>query len=102
MKNRTYLIVSILLSIVGLVFILVGAVSNNIILILENVIIFALGILSLVNWSTISYQWKCKNCNKLFDISLLQNIFSINGGINHKKLKCPHCDTKTWCDGIPR
>lgn len=59
-----------------------------------------IGIGILMYWSTVSYEWVCDECGEKFNISLKQNIFGINSGVNYKSLYCPKCCKKTMCKGF--
>lgn len=46
-------------------------------------------------------EWKCKKCGNILNPSAAQVIFGINGG-DIKKLYCPHCNKKCWCEPIDK
>lgn len=99
MKSKIYFIIGLLLTVVSLTLTLVGAVLNFRIIIF-SIIGLLIGIYLLMHWSTISYKWKCDNCGKTFEITLKQNVFGKNIGVNYKELFCPYCSSKTNCKGI--
>jgi len=101
MKNKVTFIFSIVLSIVSLILIFIGAMFNYVLLII-SLICFLTGIILLMRWSTNSYKWVCDKCGETFEITLNQNIFGFNGGVNYKSLYCPKCHKKTMCKGIPK
>lgn len=99
MKNKRYFIVAIILSIVSLTLLFIGSIMNLLLAIL-SFFGFLIGIYMVMKWSTINYKWICDECKTSFDITLKQNIFSINAGVNYKRLYCPNCKKKTYCKGI--
>ncbi|MGG7142837.1 hypothetical protein ACQPVP_05165 [Clostridium nigeriense] len=99
MKNKIHFIIASLLTIVSLTLTLVGAILNFKIIIF-SIISLVIGIYLLMYWSTLSYKWKCDTCGKIFEITLKQNVFGKNIGVNYKELFCPHCLSKTNCKGI--
>jgi len=101
MKNKSYFILGTLLSILSLILIFEGLKFSIIISIIALMGLF-IGIGILMRWNTISYEWICDKCGEKFTISLKQNIFAINVGINYKNLYCPKCNKKTMCKGISK
>lgn len=99
MKNKEYLIFGILLSVVSLILLLIGTVSN-IKLLVSALVGLLIGIYILMRWSTVSYKWICDECGEIFQITLKQNVFGINSGVNYKSLYCPKCHKKTMCKGV--
>ncbi|WP_061995186.1 hypothetical protein [Clostridium sp. ATCC 25772] len=101
MKNKNYLIFSILLMIFSLILLFVGAVLNFTLFVV-SLICFFIGIALLMHWSTIGYKWICDECGETFEITFSENIFGINHGENCKSLYCPKCNKKTMCKGISK
>jgi DNA-directed RNA polymerase subunit RPC12/RpoP len=101
MKNKATLIFSIVLSAISLILIFIGAVYNLVLCIISIICLFT-GIIILMIWSTNSYKWTCDECGETFEITLKQNIFGVNAGVNYKNLHCPKCNKKTMCKGIPK
>ncbi len=101
MKNKGYLIFGILLSVVSLLLLFIGATSN-LVLFAISFIGLLIGIYTLMRWSTVRYEWICDECGKSFEITLKQNVFGVNSGVNYKNLYCPKCHKKTMCKGVPK
>lgn len=101
MKNKNQLIYCILLNTLSLTVIFVGAVLNILLLIVGVVGLF-IGIFILMYWSTVNYKWVCDECGQEFEITLKQNVFGVNAGVNYKSLYCPKCQKKTMCKGIKK
>lgn len=99
MKNKANFIFSIILSVVSLILIFIGAIFSYVLLII-SFICFITGIIMYANWSTNSYIWICDECSEGFEITLKQNVFGVNSGVNCKTLYCPKCNKKTMCKGI--
>jgi rubredoxin len=53
-------------------------------------------------WSTVNYKWVCDECGQEFEVTLKQNVFGVNAGVNYKSLYCPKCKKKTMCKGIKK
>lgn len=92
MKNKATLIFSIILIVISLILIFIGAVNS--------IICLFTGIIILMIWNTNSYKWVCDECGETFEITLKQNIFGVNAGVNYKSLYCPKCYKKTMCKGV--
>lgn len=101
MKNKGCLIFGISLSVVSLILLFVGATSSTALLVISLVGLLA-GIYILMRWSTVSYKWICDGCGESFEITLKQNVFGFNSGVNYKSLYCPKCHKKTMCKGVPK
>ncbi|GEM_PF-1236815 len=101
MKNKRYFIFGTLLSVLSLMLIFVGLKFSIIISLVALVGLF-IGIRILMHWSTITYEWVCDECGEKFNISLKQNIFGVNSGVNYKNLYCPKCHKKTMCKGFSK
>ncbi|WP_234117779.1 hypothetical protein [Clostridium hydrogenum] len=101
MKNKGYPIFGILLSLISLILLFIGAISSITLLIISLVGLL-IGIYTLMCWSTVSYKWICDECGEVFEITLKQNIFGVNSGLNYKSLYCPKCHKKTMCKGIQK
>lgn len=101
MKNKLFMLFSILLSLSSFVLTLVGA-SLNKGLSLISAFIFCIGIIMIVSCKLKSYRWHCEECSEEFDIALRENLFNIDLGLDYKKLYCPKCKTKTYCKGIKK
>ena len=101
MINKRYLIFGILLSVVSLILLFIGATSN-LVLLIASFIGLLIGIYTLMRWSTVGYKWICDECGESFEITLRQNVFGINSGVNYKSLYCPKCHKKTMCKGVPK
>lgn len=101
MKLRGHFILGISLSILSVILIFVGLKCSLIISIIALIGLFV-GIGVLMHWSTISYEWFCDECGERFNISLKQNVFALNVGVNYKELYCPKCNKKTMCKGIAK
>ncbi|WP_346869136.1 hypothetical protein [Clostridium sp. UBA5119] len=101
MNNKSYFIIGVLLSIVSLILIFLG-IKLSIIVCVLGLIVLLIVIGILMYWSTISYEWVCEECGEKFNISLKQNIFGINSGVNYKNLYCPKCHKKTMCKGFKK
>ena len=99
MKNKINLIFSIILSVVSLILLFIGVIFNLLLAILSFIGLL-IGIYIIMKWSTLNYKWVCDDCKTSFDITVKQNIFSINSGVNYKSLYCPNCKKKTYCKGI--
>lgn len=99
MKNKSYFILGTILIILSLILIFLGLKFD---IIVSGVALIGsfIGIGLLMHWSTISYEWVCDECGEKFNISLKQNIFGINSGVNYKNLYCPKCHKKTMCKGV--
>lgn len=100
MKNKGYLIISILLSVVSLIMLFIEG-ENMVLFVIALIGLFA-GIYILMRWSTDSYKWICDECGESFEITLKQNVFGVNCGVNYKSLYCPKCHKKTMCKGVPK
>ncbi|WP_346915494.1 hypothetical protein [Clostridium sp.] len=101
MNNKSYFITGVLLSILSLILIFLGLKLSIIVCVLGLIgLLIEIGIL--MYWSTISYEWVCEECGEKFNISLKQNIFGINSGVNYKNLYCPKCYKKTMCKGFKK
>lgn len=101
MNNKNYFIIVVLLSMISLILIFLG-IKMSIIVCVLGLIGLLIGIGILMYWSTISYEWVCEECGEKFNISLKQNIFGINSGVNYKNLYCPKCHKKTMCNGFKK
>ena len=101
MKNKATLIFTIVLSVISLILIFIGAVYNLVLCIISIIGLF-IGFVILMIWSTNSYKWVCDKCGEIFEITLKQNIFGVNSGVNYKSLYCPKCHKKTMCKGMPK
>lgn len=101
MNNKSYFITGVLLSILSLILIFLG-LKLSIIMSVLSLIGLLIGIGILMYWSTISYEWVCDECGEKFNISLKQNVFGINSGVNYKNLYCPKCHKKTMCKGFKK
>ena len=101
MKNKNFLILGVILSVISLSLLAIGAVTNITLLIIGCGGSF-IGIYTLMYWNTVSYQWICTDCGRHFDITLKQNIFGVNIGVNSKMLYCSNCQKKTICQGIKK
>ncbi len=101
MNNKNYFIIGVLLSMISLILIFLG-IKMSIIVCVLGLIGLLIGIGILMYWSTISYEWVCEECGEKFNISLKQNIFGINSGVNYKNLYCPKCHKKTMCKGFKK
>ena len=101
MNNKNYFIIGVLLSMISLILIFLG-IKMSIIVCVLGLIGLLIGIGILMYWSTISYEWLCEECGEKFNISLKQNIFGINSGVNYKNLYCPKCHKKTMCKGFKK
>lgn len=97
MKNPLYFAISVIVMITGLV---VVFIKEQYLPVGSFLMIF--GLLLMIHWNTISYKWKCDECGEEFEINMFQNFTGLNGGINHKYLRCPQCKKRTWCKGIPK
>lgn len=71
----------------------------NILLLIVGLFI---GIFLLMYWSTVEFKWICDECGQEFEITLKQNVFGVNAGVNYKSLYCPKCQKKTMCKGIKK
>lgn len=71
----------------------------KIFLVIIAVCIFSVGI-SIAMWGErkIGY-FKCKKCNKLFTPTFMSYTFAMHM-ITTRYLKCPYCDTKSWCKKV--
>lgn len=99
LKNKGYIILAIVLSVSSIILLFIG-ITTNLLLAGISFLGFLIGIYMVMDWSTISYKWICDECEKSFEITVKQNIFSLNAGINYKRLYCPNCKKKTYCKGI--
>ncbi|MDW7732362.1 MAG: zinc ribbon domain-containing protein [Methanolobus sp.] len=57
--------------------------------------IVALGMLIIIAWHTKNFAYRCPNCGKTFDISIITNFLGLNN-FDKKYLKCPHCGKRGW------
>lgn len=101
MKNKFFMLFGVFLSIASFILTLVGATFNKG-LSLVSAIFFCIGIVMIVVWRLKNYSWRCEQCNEEFDMSLRENLFGIDLGLDYKKLYCPKCKTKTYCKGIKK
>lgn len=99
MKNKWQFAFGILIIILSLVFIFVGAITSILVFVI-SLIFFITGIALIMNWSTNSYRWVCSECGGNFKITLKENLFGVNCGVNNKKIYCPKYHKKTICKGI--
>ncbi len=102
MSNKGYFSISMTVSIISLIMLFVGAGTHQDLIVNTSMLGLLIGIAMLLHWSTISYRWVCDNCGESFEITMWQNLISINGGINYKKLYCPKCNQRNWARGIPK
>jgi hypothetical protein len=51
----------------------------------------------LVEWHAKNFAYRCPRCDKVFEISALEDILGPNG-VNKKYLKCPICRRKSWAE----
>lgn len=49
----------------------------------------------------IKYEFKCKKCGTVFNPSVKEKLFGINGG-DVKNLYCPHCKARQWCTPVKK
>ncbi len=54
-------------------------------------------LLALVYWHKKVNAYICPECNNKFSIGFLNDLFSPNG-LKGKYLKCPLCNTRSWCN----
>lgn len=101
MKSKCYFTLSVLLIISSIILIFVGLKIKLTITFISLLGLF-IGVIMLMHWSTISYQWVCDECNEKFNISLKDNVLGVNGGVNYKRLHCPKCNKYTMCKGIKK
>lgn len=83
---------------IGFILTVAGGLMKFLILFIGLLFIFT-GIVFLLYWSTKGFVWKCTGCDNEFKISLTQNIFGTNMGVNDKLLYCPFCKQKVECKG---
>jgi len=74
----------------------------NILLLIVGLVGLFIGIFILMYWSTVEFKWICDECGQEFEITLKQNVFGVNAGVNYKSLYCPKCQKKTMCKGIKK
>lgn len=53
-------------------------------------------LLGLVYYHKESNAYVCSKCNYKFSISFIKDLFTLNGGLKGKYLKCPKCGRKGW------
>ncbi|OPZ93186.1 MAG: hypothetical protein BWY74_01232 [Firmicutes bacterium ADurb.Bin419] len=92
-------VVAILLMILGVLFFTIGC-WISILFAGTGIILLVVGIILLMYWSTKNYKWECPGCGNRFSISLKENIFGLNQGVNEKELICPKCLRKGVCKGV--
>ena len=98
-KNKGYLIFVIFLSVISLILLFIGATSDLVLFIISFIGLL-IGIYTLMRLSTVRYKWICDECGENFEITLKQNVFGINSGVNYKSLYCHKCHKKTMCKGV--
>lgn len=96
LKNPFYFAISVLIFSLGFILLFWESFFP------AGLIVVLIGLLLMIHWNTISYQWVCDECGNSFDINMFQNFVGLNGGINHKYLYCPSCEKRTWCKGVPK
>jgi len=65
-------------------------------------LLLTVGLLSLVNWHTRTFAYRCPKCGHEFEISTLRNLVSPHGpsrrGGGWKLLRCPECKRLGFAD----
>jgi DNA-directed RNA polymerase subunit RPC12/RpoP len=51
----------------------------------------------LVTWHTKNFAYLCPRCGDVFEVSMLEDLLSPNGG-SKKYVKCPQCRKRAWAD----
>jgi len=93
-KNKLYLLLSILLITISLICLVYFGVKDKEIGILAWILVMMVGFVMLNHWSSISYKWKCGSCGYDKQITAKENFCGINSGVNEKSLYCPVCKEK--------
>ena len=91
---------SVIILIAGLVSTFVFAIQNVPVWMFIGIAILLAGIILLVHWSTISYEWQCEECKTTIQLTMWENVKGLNVGVNKKYLFCPTCKKKVTFRGI--
>ena len=100
MPNKSYFMLSVIILIVGLVSTIVFAMQNVPVRMFIGIAILLAGIILLIHWSTISYEWQCEECKTIVQLTMWENVKGLNVGVNRKYLFCPNCKKKVTFRGI--
>lgn len=102
MPNPVYFALAVIILIVCLVLAIIFAAINLPIMLFLSVIGLLTGIILLIHWSTISFEWQCKECKTVIQLTMWENVKGMNVGVNKKYLYCPTCRNKGTFLGIKK
>lgn len=102
MSKKNYFVFSILIMLLSLFGTFYFAYNNQITLSIISILLFVIGTLMLIHWSTISYNWECSKCKNIIELNIWSNIKGMNIEINQKFLFCSKCNKKVTFNGIKK
>ena len=100
MKSNGYIVFSIYLTALSLVFCTLSLCLQLKYCFIVFLVLLILGIIMILSWGFKRYTWICDECGRKFKIPIRQCICDFQGGINYRKIFCPYCKKITYCSGI--
>jgi DNA-directed RNA polymerase subunit RPC12/RpoP len=102
LKHKRFFVINVIIGVVSLGLTIIGAYFGLVAISNISLICLCIAIFVLMIGSSSNYKWICDKCGEGFEISFFQDIFSVYGEENYKRLRCPKCQRKNWCKGVPK
>ena len=80
--------------------IIISAILKSHIMLYICLVVFIAGVIMLIHWNTLTYNWHCSKCGNIRELNMRQYIMGMNIGFNEKHLFCPVCKKKVRFRGI--